>query len=268
MVPQTNIFVEAQANTHSDSGYYHHSVQVHCIYHWTLQWRHNERDGVSNHRRLHVLLNRLFRCESNINAPHHWPLGGEFTGDREKCFHVMTSSIKIFLSICTSALLTSFSLKKSSLKMRITRRFAKIGRIRKYQRRPKLVVCMIIHYNDVIMGAIASQITSLKIVYSNVYSDADQRKHQISKWPVTRKLPPFDDVIMQTLNPQRIRMLSPTFTHTWFEVLNWVQSKTGNGPANRTGIRHRGTKILYVGMFAWHFLTKGPFAWNIRIETP
>ena len=68
------------------------------------------------------------------------------------------------------------------------------------------------HYTDVIMGAIASQITSLMIVYSIVYSDADQRKHQRSasqaflrgihrgnsthKWPVTRKMFPFDDVIM------------------------------------------------------------------------
>ena len=70
------------------------------------------------------------------------------------------------------------------------------------------------HYNDVIMGVIASQITSLTIVYSTVYSDADQRKHQRSaalafvwgihrgpvnsphKWPVTRKIFPFDDVIM------------------------------------------------------------------------
>ena len=64
------------------------------------------------------------------------------------------------------------------------------------------------------MSAIASQITSLMIVYSIVYSDADQRKHQSSaslafvrgihrgpvnspqKWPVTRKMFPFDDVIM------------------------------------------------------------------------
>ena len=64
------------------------------------------------------------------------------------------------------------------------------------------------------MGAIASQITSLTIVYSTVYSDADQRKHESSaslafvrgfhrgpvnspyKWPVTRKMFPFDDVIM------------------------------------------------------------------------
>ena len=37
-----------------------------------------------------------------------------------------------------------------------------------------------IHYDDVIMSAIASQTTSLTIVYSIVYSDADQRKHQSS----------------------------------------------------------------------------------------
>ena len=37
-----------------------------------------------------------------------------------------------------------------------------------------------IHYADVIMGPIASQITSLTTVYSIVYSDADQRKHQSS----------------------------------------------------------------------------------------
>ena len=34
------------------------------------------------------------------------------------------------------------------------------------------------HYNDVIMGVMASEITSLTIVYSTVYSGADQRKHQ------------------------------------------------------------------------------------------
>ena len=64
------------------------------------------------------------------------------------------------------------------------------------------------------MGTIVCQITSLMIVYSTVYSDADERKHQSSaslvfvrgihrgpvnsphKWPVTRKMFPFDDVIM------------------------------------------------------------------------
>ena len=71
-----------------------------------------------------------------------------------------------------------------------------------------------LHYDDVIMGAIVSQITSLAIVYSTVYSGTDQSKHQSSaslafmrgihrglvnsphKWPVTRKIFPFDDVIM------------------------------------------------------------------------
>ena len=70
------------------------------------------------------------------------------------------------------------------------------------------------HYDDVTMSAMASQITSLTIVYSTVYSGADQRKHQSPaslafvrgihrgpvnsphKRPVTRKMFPFDDVIM------------------------------------------------------------------------
>ena len=72
----------------------------------------------------------------------------------------------------------------------------------------------LLHYGDVIMTRMASQITSLAIVYSTVYSGADQSKHQSSaslafvweihrgpvnfphKWPVTRKMFPFDDVIM------------------------------------------------------------------------
>ena len=71
-----------------------------------------------------------------------------------------------------------------------------------------------LHYSDVIMATMASQITSLTIVYSTAYSGADQRKHQssaslafvrgIHRWlvnsphkrPVTRKMFPFDAVIM------------------------------------------------------------------------
>ena len=36
------------------------------------------------------------------------------------------------------------------------------------------------HYTDVIMTTMASQITSLRVVYSIVHSGADQRKHQSS----------------------------------------------------------------------------------------
>ena len=71
------------------------------------------------------------------------------------------------------------------------------------------------YYRDVMMGTMASQITGLTIVYSTVYSGAHQGKHQSSaslafvqgshrrpknfphKWPVTRKMLPLDDVIMQ-----------------------------------------------------------------------
>ena len=74
------------------------------------------------------------------------------------------------------------------------------------------VICN--HYDDVIMTAMASQITSLMIVYSAVYSGRDEIKHQrsaslafvrgIHRWPVnsphkglvTRKMFAFDDVIM------------------------------------------------------------------------
>ena len=35
-----------------------------CKFIFTLQWRHNERNGVSNHRCLNCLLNRFFRCRS------------------------------------------------------------------------------------------------------------------------------------------------------------------------------------------------------------
>ena len=41
------------------------------------------------------------------------------------------------------------------------------------------------HYCDVIMGATASQITSLTILSSTVYSGADRRKHQTPRhWPL------------------------------------------------------------------------------------
>ena len=49
-----------------------------------LQWRHNGRDSVSNHQPRECLLNRLTRCRSKKKkkTPRHWPLCGEFTGDR------------------------------------------------------------------------------------------------------------------------------------------------------------------------------------------
>ena len=88
------------------------------------------------------------------------------------------------------------------------------------------------HYSGVIMGAMASQITSLTIIiiHSTVYS-GDQRKHQSSaslafvrgihrwpvnsphKWPVTRKMFPFflcyHDYIF-TINPSLLLREEPS----------------------------------------------------------
>ena len=74
------------------------------------------------------------------------------------------------------------------------------------------------HYNNVIVGALASQIICVSIVYSTVCSGEDQRKHrsfrslafvmEIHRWPVksphkgpvSQKMFPFDNVILSFLN--------------------------------------------------------------------
>ena len=81
----------------------------------------------------------------------------------------------------------------------------------------------------------ASQITSLMIVYSSFYSGTDQRRHQspaslafvpgIHRWPVnsphkgpvTRKMFPFDDVIMQSS-----KLHCPYPLHKKIEALVWA----------------------------------------------
>ena len=81
------------------------------------------------------------------------------------------------------------------------------------------------HYGDVMMTTMASQITSLTVVYSTVYSDADKRKNQSSaslalvrgihrsvpvnsphKGPVTRKMFPFHDVIIQSAHQMSVAL--------------------------------------------------------------
>ena len=94
-------------------------------------------------------------------------------------------------------------------------------------------------YNDVIMATKASQITNLAIFYSTVYSGADQRKHQSSaslafvggihlwpvnsphKWPVTRKMLPFDDVIMYKL---LYKLLRPFHTRNSSSKISFVHN--------------------------------------------
>ena len=96
----------------------------------TLQWRHNERDGVSNNQLHNYLLNRLFRyrsqktsklratglCEGNS------PMTGEFSAQRTSnelnilisifvfhypCYHVITNMILFVVLIAVLCTLTS-----------------------------------------------------------------------------------------------------------------------------------------------------------------
>ena len=102
------------------------------------------------------------------------------------------------------------------------------------------VLPWLLHYNDVIMGAKASQITSLTIIYSTA-----QIKENIKalrywplcgnslvtgefphKWSVMRKMFPFDDVIMsgwQWINPLCVPM--------FLRLLSW---NCGNYRSNLT----------------------------------
>ena len=89
------------------------------------------------------------------------------------------------------------------------------------------------------MSAIASQITSITIVYWTVDSDADQRKHKSSaslgfwagnspgtgefphKWPVTRKIFPFDDIMWMLSHTAPPMQFMSWSTMTKFNLLEW-----------------------------------------------
>ena len=136
----------------------------------------------------------------------------------------------------------------------------RVNRLHSIFESPEVTIGMI-HYSDVIMSTIASSITSFTIVYSTVYSGADQRKHQSSaslafvrgihrgpvnsphKWPVTRKMFPFDDVIMLRISGSRI-------------------SHIGIVPANIGRLWCEWTHIDWQGL---HMVGKSRFRWNNRL---
>ena len=128
-------------------------------------------------------------------------------------------------------------------------------------------------YSDFIMSAMASQITSVSIVYSTICSDADQRKHQnsaslafvggIHRWPVnsphkgpvTRKMFPFDDVIMNNL------YLCP---YLWY-ILHILLLEGSNIPTTPLS-RACHTNCTHVYVCIKYFPLKPNFGWqNINI---
>ena len=200
----------------------------------SLQWRHNEHDGVSNHQCLDCLLNRLSRHRSKKTSKlrvtglcaGNSPVTGEFPAhwngqSRGKCFHLMTSSCSVLslcytmLSICDSNFI-SFPQLLASVHSALGCLFSqhntttRVTGARCGSRRcaftsdgscwnwnliwVNIKIRLYLHYSDVIMSTMTSQITSVSIVYSTVCPGADQRKHQssvplafvwgIHRWPM------------------------------------------------------------------------------------
>ena len=122
------------------------------------------------------------------------------------------------------------------------------------------------------MGPMASQITSLTIVYSTVYSGTYQRKHQSSvllgfvqgihrwpvnsphKWPVTRKMFPFDDVIMTCItNTVQIDAYGSCFVvfwRGWFAPVQFYPHLSG------LHHRHRVTTVLVTSFIFYVYIFK------------
>ena len=118
------------------------------------------------------------------------------------------------------------------------------------------------HYDDVIMSEIASQITSLTIVYSIVHSGTDQSKHQSSaslafvweihrwpvnfprKWPVTRKMFPFDDVIMEIyLSVRSCLHLTRSSWNSYSPMETFILFVGGNNVLSKFTIRFTETNV-------------------------
>ena len=147
-------------------------------------------------------------------------------------------------------------------------------------------VVKVMHYYYVIMSAVASQITSPTSVYSTVYSGVDQRKHQssvslafvrgIHRWPlnspqkgqVTRKMYPFDDVIMVPRYSEHWQSV-----HVWYIFnLNLLTSvwhywiSVSNAWFSELCLDHS----LYI--WSWNrcinLLGHDPFCWNWTIWEP
>ena len=99
---------------------------------------------------------------------------------------------------------------------------------------------LLMHYNDVIMKAMASEITDVSIVCSTVCSGADRRKHQSSpsrafvrgvhRWPVDspHKGPVTRSVIFDSFNRQ-FMLTSSSRNTTRFTGPLWGESTRSHG---------------------------------------
>ena len=120
-----------------------------------------------------------------------------------------------------------------------------------------------LHYSDVIMGAMASLITSLTSVYSTVYPDADQRKHQSSAslafvWGIHRGPVNFTNSLLLTLwwdliLPHRwtYRSTISSFSTSLRAALIWQGIFIGSTSTVFSKSNH------WYWLFSWMFMANG-----------
>ena len=146
-----------------------------------------------------------------------------------------------------------------------------------------------IHYNDVIMSAMASQISSLTIVYSTVYSGANQGKHQSSaslafvrgihrwpvisphKWPVTRKKVSIwwrhhvSAMASDQLSMQAARLIMPSLLASPCHQQSWYWQYRIYSPLDKMAAISQTT---FLSVFSWmemlEFRLK--FRWNLFLR--
>ena len=205
----------------------------------TLQWRQNGRDGVSNHQPIDCSLNSLFKaqikkninasctglCEGNSPLTDEFPVQGASNPENVSIWWRHHESADAIIWAYTHEISKPYVFL---FKVTIYTRFIQGDLI---TRRPfnytdgfiaRIVSTIhlkkvseesipLYHHSDVLMSAMASQITGVSTVYSTIVSG--ESKHQSSaslafvrgipwwpvnslhKSPVTRKVFPFDGVI-------------------------------------------------------------------------
>ena len=172
---------------------------------YSLEWRHNERDGISNHQGLDCLLNRLFRRKSKKSSKvrvtglcqGNSPVTGKFPAQmasnaenvsiwwRHHGKYGATVESRCSAAVSPGALNRKFPPHRRRKDSLILSWGWRCNSTKLYW---SLCISWIWlhdidghdHYNGVIMSALPSQITSVSIVYSTVCSGANQRKHQSS----------------------------------------------------------------------------------------
>ena len=144
------------------------------------------------------------------------------------------------------------------------------------------------------MTTMASQITSPKAVYSIFYSGADQRKHQSSaslafvlgnspgpvnsahKGPVTRKMFPFDDVIMMFGQNEMDAMSDRVFARFEFKIsegcpdskISWGQHGAHLGSVGPSWAPCWPHGPCYHGIFYWNspLMCRLLLVWQVASE--